>query len=296
MRFFVLNLVFFTTLLASVDSFYKKIYDYLDQSVTSLDKFLSRDYNSTLEDRFSFRIYLDTINEEAQGNIYKFGIKANIRLSRTIQKLNLFLEDFRNKENINTNTQNSVANSIQDNSYLLGLQYLTSTFLRYRAGIKIRSLTPDPFVSVGAEKSSGSQKWWFHYGARVMYSIKREFDDRVFLNFNSRLGERLLLSQTNTLRYEQRSDDRYQETNALKLYYSPSRYQLLSGGVSAYFASDKLNDLALRYYYTGIDYSDRIFRPWIFYQISPGFVFRKERDFDPSFRILFRIGITFEKY
>ena len=296
MRFFVLSLIFATALFASVDSFYKKIYDYLDRSVTSLDKFLSQDYNSTLEDRFSFRVYLDTINEEAQGNIYKFGIKANVRLSRTMQKLNLFLEDFQNKEDINTNTQNNVADSIQENSYLLGLQYLTKSFLRYRAGIKIRSLTPDPFVSVGAEKSSGTKEWWFYYGARVLYSIKNEFDDRAFLNFNYQLGENLLLSQTNTLRYEQQGDDRYQETNALKLYYSPSRYKLVSGGISAYLAADKLSDLTLLYYYTGIDYSDRIFRPWFFYQISPGFIFRKERDFNPAFRILFRVGVTFEKY
>ena len=298
MRFLILSLFLTLTLLAQdrIDRLYHKIYNYLDRGVTSLDAWLASEENLTIKEPFSFRFYLDSINEEYQDSRFQFGVRAYVALPAAKNRLNLFIEDFRRRDDVDTNQKTNIANSIEQNDYQVGLQYLGSHFLRYRVGIKVRSFVPDPFVGVVAQKSISWRKSWVFFGARSLYFVKRHFDHRIFFDYNYRFDEDNLLAFSNSLRYEQKSTDHYQENHSLSLYHSLSRYALLSGTLNAYLSANKIDQMRLRYYYSGIEYTNRIFRPWFFYKISPGIIFRKENDFDPAWRLQLRFGVIFESH
>jgi len=225
---------------------------------------------------------------------YSFHISTHITLPRTQKKLRLFLKDFKKDSSINEESQNTLNNSISNTPFLLGVGYISSGLLRYRAGVKFHKISPDPFVGAGIEYTRYFSKGWLYMGEYATYYLDAKFDNYLFANYQLPLNQKALFSLENSGRYTQ-DDRRYQYNHTLKLYYSFSKNEILTPLFSIYCTQNVKEGYKLNYYFLALDYQNTIFRRWLFYNLEPGFIWRREENFNGDFRILFRIGIRFAK-
>ncbi len=295
MRFWI-SLFFSISLFAvTIDEYYKDTLSFLTDTIRSIDVLLS-DNNVSLKQKFSIRTSVDTIMESREPIRFRFNFRANLSLPRTQKRLNLFLQEFRKSDNIEDETQNSINRSIQDRSFLIGLQYLTRHNLTYRLGVRFRGISPDPFIMAGWENTTYfNNNLWIYYGDRAYYYIDRHLDNRLFASLQSRLDNRSLFTLNNSYRYQEYIKE-HQFTHALTWFRSIDRYKFFSPTIMLYATQSPDHGYRISNYYIGITYHDRFYRDWLFYEIEPGLIWRDEYNFKLGFRCLLRVGVTFERY
>lgn len=293
---YLLNFTLLCSLLFAntIDTHYLSIKSWIAEQLKRLDIFLS-DSNESIKQRFSIRTSIDTILETKQDAQFKFNIKANLEFPRTQKKLHLFIQDFKKRETIDETSGKNIQDSIDNTSFLFGLQYITFANLRYKAGIRFNKITPDLFVAVGWEHTIYFHKHWLYFGDELRYFLDRKVDNKAFANYQYKLSPIDIFSFENSYRYRQEPETEHQFLHAVKIYRSMGERSLLVPRAEIYWFGSDRSSYRLGYFYLGFDYSNTFYRKWLFYQISPAVLWRYENDFAPSYRIMFRFGITFEQ-
>ncbi len=296
MRYFLSLVLFYSFLQAQniIDTRYSDINQWIAQTLQKLDIFLS-DSNESIKQHFTIRTSIDTILETKQDGQFKFNIKADLEFPRTQKKLHIFIQDYKRSDTIDETSGKNIQDSIDNTSFLFGLQYITFANLRYKAGIRFNKITPDPFIAVGWEHTLYFHKHWLYFGDELRYFLDRKIDNKAFANYQYKLSPIDLFSFENSYRYRQEPDNEHQVVHALKIYHSLVERSLLTPHTEVYCFASKTSSYRLGYFYLGFDYSDTFYRKWIFYQISPAVLWRYENNFAPSYRIMFRVGVTFEQ-
>lgn len=295
MRYFLNILLLSLSLSANVlDIHYNSFTQWLSQKLKELDIFMS-DSNETLAQHFSIRTSIDTVMETKQSPQFKFNIRANLDFPRTQKRLHLFIQDYKKRNTIDEVSGKNIEDSIDNTSFLLGLQYLTFANIRYKAGIRFHKITPDPFIGIGWENTHYFHKHWLYYGDELRYFLDRKIDNKLFANYQYKLSPIDLFSFENTYRYRQEPNEEHQIVHALKVYHSLGERSILIPRAEAYCFFSKNSSYRLGYIYLGFDYEDTFYRKWLFFRIAPAVLWRYENDFAPSYRLMFRFGITFEQ-
>ncbi len=295
MRFWISLFSLFLSLHAmDIDRMYKSFYDTISSSLRKIDIYLS-DNNASIKQRFSIRTSIDTIMETKRETKFKFNIDAHLEFPRTQKKLYLFLQDYKKRNSIDEISGNSLGNSVEQSNFLLGLQYLSSIGISYKAGVKFHKITPDPFAALGWEHTFYFPHFWIYVGDHLSYYARRHLDNTLFAYYQYKFSPKTIFSFENSYRYEQRPDASNQYNHAIKLYNSLSKYEIFTPRAEIYLDSFAKSPYMLQYYYLGFDYQNRFFRDWLFYKLSPAILWRRENGFAPSYRLMVRFGITFER-
>ena len=291
MRFFV-SLLCFTLGLWAQDGWYPTLNAFLSTSLNRLDMFLS-DSNTTVEPKYFVRTGLDAAFENGESPLYRFNIKAKITLPRTMKKFKLFLEDFRQKTSVDAVNARTPEESINNNAYLLGLQYKTPKALRFKVGMKFNGF--DPFA--GAEYQKASTLWGVSvgYGADFRYYARRHEDLSLFCNFSYPLASSWRLAFENSYRYQRKSDYNHQAVDGLRLYHNIDANTQGTWRFDTYLTSNVRDNFHLDYYYLGYDFFKTFVKKRYFMQLSPAILWRNARGFHRSFRFMVSVGINFYK-
>ncbi len=294
MRFWISLLLLCSVWAGEIDTLHQQTNSWIAQHLQALDQFLS-DSNESIKQHFSIQTSIDTILETKKEARFRFNIRAKLELPRTQKKLHLFFQDYRPNENLDTQSAHNVGNSIKNSSFLAGFSYLTSTNISYRAGIRFHKISPDPFVSAEWDKDHKFLSGWLYYGLRLTYYLDRRFDNLLFLTYQRPIAARTLFAFENDIRYRQRPNSSLEFLHSLKLYHSLGRYTTLTPHCDLYALNDLSSSYKINYYYIGVDYHDIFHRKWLFYELSPAVLWRIENHFEPSYRLMVRFGITFER-
>ena len=291
MRLFVSLLIFLTYVSATTD-YYPIINKYIYNSLNQLDIFLS-DSNISAHPSYSIRSSIDIARESSQSTLFRFNFKAKIKLPRTMRRFKLFFEDFKQKTSIDTLNGHSIQDSINKNSYLLGLQYHAKLPLRFRLGMKINSF--DPFAGIGMQKEQTWHTLFFLYGWDYRYYIHRKEDLSLRANMYKTLNNTYTLGFENSYRFEQKSEVRHQAVDGLHLYHHWSASLQDIWRADVYMNSNKNDNFRLDYYYFGCDIIKSFVKKRYFLQISPALLWRAPRSFHPSYRLMLSFGVNFYK-
>ncbi len=295
MRYFLSFLLFLAPLYSfDIDRLYDTTLKAIANTLEQTDIYLSDD-NRTIKQRFNIATSLEVVTETYQPTLFRFNVRANIELPRTQKKLHLFLQDFDRSNSIDKTYAKTIRDSIENTSYLFGLQYLTRSNIAYRAGLRLRKVSPDPFVSARWNKTHYFKDSWIYFGDKLFYYVRNKWDNTLFAHYQHKINDHALFSFENSYRYETKPNEENQYVHALKLYLSRGRYELLVPRLEIYLHANNDNSYKLNYYYAGFSYRNVFFRDWLFYEIAPAVLWRIENDFRPSYRLGFVIGITFEK-
>ncbi len=278
------------------DQWHEKLQDFFGNSLEKLDKFLSES-NETVSQKYSLETSIRAFAESRNGDHgFKFNINAKVSLPRTQRKLYLFLQDFKKTGSIDEKSGNSLANSISNSSYLFGAVLKTATKLKFTAGLRFHTITPDPYI--GAQYNDTiklNPKSWIDYGDRLRFFVDNKLDNLLFCNYDHILNSDTTFAFENSLRYLQEPSKESQLLNALKLYVTLGSDRYLIPRAEIYSTINVDRSHHIDYYYAGIDYHDTIWRKWLFYEVSPAVVWRETNHFNESYRISFTVGVRFSK-
>ena len=296
MRYFLSLMLLLSFLPANtIDEHYTDINTWIAQTLQKLDIFIS-DSNESIKQRFTIRTSLDTVLETKQVPQFKFNIKADLEFPRTQKRLHLFIQDYKKYDTVDDLSGKNIEDSIDNTSFLFGLQYLTFAHISYKAGIRFHKITPDPFMAIGWEHTLYFNKYWLYFGNELRYFLDRKIDNKAFANYQYKLSPIDIFSFENSYRYRQKPDSEHQVVHALKIYHALGEQSLFIPHTEVYCFASKTSSYRVGYFYLGFDYMDTFYRKWLFYQISPAVLWRYENSFAPSYRLMFRFGIRFEQH
>ena len=291
MRYFV-SLLCISLSLWAQEGWYPALNSFLATSLDRLDMFLG-DSNASTKPRYSIRTSLETALENGQSPLYRFNVKAKVTLPRTMKRLKLFFEDFKQKTSVDVINAQTLEESINNSAYLLGLQYNTQNALRLKAGMKFNGF--DPFAGVEYRKATTFWDVEVGYGADFRYYARRHEDLSLFCNFSYPLASSWRVAFENSYRYQRKSDYNHQAVDGLRLYHTIDDDTHDTWRFDTYLASDRQDNFHLDYYYLGYDFFKTFIKKRYFLQLSPAILWRYSRGFHRSFRFMLSVGVNFYK-
>ncbi len=240
----------------------------------------------------------DTYAETYRSPQYRYNISLRLHLPRTQKKLNLLLEDFKKTSSVDLPKSTSPEDTVANNDYLFGLQYRQQeskyTRLGYGGGIRFRSFTPDPYISLYLSRSFYfSRQWELILRNKARYFADYRLDNSAEVALVKIIGEKLRFSFQNIYRFIEHEDYRNEIVNTFALEQFITAKKGLSYFLSAYSSGDTNSVFKLGYYYGGVSFRHYYYRNWAYYQIDGGGMLRESNNFSPSARVMFKMGLLF---
>lgn len=225
-------------------------------------------------------------------------VRARLSLGRSKKRLRLFIEDF------NDDSAKNIGATANENSPSIGVDI----FSRERFGIKpkysIGFRGIDPFARARFNYEKKFEKWRFEPVQTFVYSIKDEFSEKTELFLDTPTSDSTLLrffldrgtqSGVHGMHYD----------GFVQWFWNPRKNQGLSSAIgfngSTHYQNTQLTAFGsvtqeenrVFNYLFSIGWRENIFKPWLFYEVSPGVNYHEVHDYRPNYNIYFKIDLFF---
>jgi len=255
---------------------------YLDETRKSFIK-LSNEYNA------------NSIGE----NSFKLKLKAKLRLHKTKENINLFINgmDQDNMDEI-TNT-----NPKENEKTEIGISVLQDINKRLESKYSIGIRSFDLFVRARYTYKKTAGRWDIEPVQTFEYSFEDEFEEKTKLYFDTKIMKKVFF-RTEIGRGTQSKNIGMDYNTAFSLFWTPQKktgislIQNFSGNTEyKYISNDTIGEktkfTGINNYSTQITFRQSVFREWIFYELNPGVNFHKDNDFDPNYSFSARLEFFF---
>ena len=300
-------LIFSSTLLPAadindsdkIDDVHETISEWIYKTSNRIDIFFSGNSEEVSVKKGTYLdTSFDTYAETYRSPQYRFNISLRLHLPRTQKKLNLTFEDFKKTSSVDLPKSTAPTDTVANNDYLLGVQYRQQeskyTRIGYGGGIRFRSFTPDPYISLYLSRSFYfSRQWELLLRNKIRYFADYRLDNSAEASLIKIISEKLRFSFQNIYRFIEHENYRNEIVNTLALEQFITAKKGLSYSVSAYSSGDTDSVFKLAYYYGGVSFRHYYYRDWAYYQIDGGGMLRESNNFSPSARVMFKMGFLF---
>lgn len=237
--------------------------------------------------------------EEGKSADTKLKLSARIKLPRFEKKLHLFIAGESDDENDGLASTSAVRPSNnQDNATTVGLQYFVRAKNRlnisFDAGVKRGdNRVVEFFAGPRLRRTWQLDSWQSRFIQRVRWYDQRGWESRTQIDFERVVGRTMLFRVTAQGLYR---EDKYHD-DGYTYDIGPSLIQRLRG--SAAIEYQWINNFKTRPKHRldatvlVVRYRQRIWRPWLFYEVSPQLAFYHDDDFRPTPGIELRLEINF---
>lgn len=268
----------------SVDTFFKN------------KKFMQETQETYVQTRFL------SFFQSKRDNRYDALVTAQIPLTRSQKKLNIFIKNVNDEINNNLTPQSSTS----PYSPIIGINYFTPTFYginsKYLIGVNGFNLITQARYYIVFHAGM----WKIEPTQTFTYSTKDKFIEQTNLYFDRQLDE-LNLFRTVLHRQSSQLNAGMDYALSFQYYYMPKRNSGLSisetfSGNTQYkyihttplgVQNEKFS--AINNYETAISWRQSVFREWLYYQITPGVSFHKDFEYAPNYTLVFLIDLYFGK-
>ena len=278
-----------------VDKYHDKISHWLVDSSNSIDEYLT-DSNSTESSKTFAELKTSFAAENTQDVDYGIRLKLRLDLPKIERELRLVFEDADSDDQLYDGTVLNNNYHLEEKEYYLRLDYLKfikkKLHLRAGAGVRFRKSALHPYLNIKSKYyQHNTQESKVIVSNRFRVYVDGDYENTFATYRFLHLEESLYFTFTNTLRY--RSWDEVQKiaTN-MTLIKSLSNDRQASVGLS--FIND-LNNWSIhsKYYQLQTSYRDKLYGDWMYYEVSPSILRRRENSFDPTFRFMISLGMKF---
>ena len=276
--------------------------DWIYDTSNKIDTFFARkDLHFNPKNRSYINLSLESYLEEHSTSQYRLNIKARIKLPKTQKRYDLIFEDFKNSISTDQQTSSAIADTLDNNSYLLGVELdrIDTKFSRVKfgSGIHFSGIIPDGYISLYLSKRFYFDKnWQFELNNNSKYFFRKHLDDTAQAFVSKVLSDDYKFTFLNSYHYEEDNNHINEVVNALILEKYLNAKAGISGSISIYSSSDDNNDFKLHYYLSELSYKRFFYHNFAYYTFSPGVIFRDLGSFKPRFRAIFQVGIYFSKF
>ena len=267
-----------------------------------IDTFFARkDLHFNPKNRSYINLSLDSYLEEHSASQYRLNIKVRIKLPKTQKRYHIVFEDFKNSISTDQQTSSAIADTINNNSYLLGMELdkVDTKFskIKFGSGVHFSGITPDGYISLYLSKRFYFDKsWQFELNNNSKYFFRKHLDDTAQAFVSKILSDDYKFTFLNSYHYEEDKNHINEVVNSIILEKYLNSKAGISGSFSIYSSSDDDNDFKLHYYLSELTYKRFFYHNFAYYTFSPGVIFRDIDSFKPRFRAIFQVGIYFSKF
>jgi len=262
---------------------------YLDRLSADLDSFFVDSFFSEdiLEDDVKgSRAKLSWYTRRELGDPvdYKFGISVRLVFPNTNKRLNLLLESEEEDKR-----ESSPLESVENNQYSAALRFILKESEKWRADIDtgIRwGVPPDPFSRLRARRFFSFLNWNNRATQSLFYYTSRGWGERTELQLNRPVDHDKLVRFNTSAEYLL-NDDYFSLRYSLGLYQELSKKAALGYIWSA--SGDTEDRATFHSYSASVRYRRLIYKDWVFAEVSPSLVWKREDGYDATPVIMFRL-------
>lgn len=282
-------------LLALIDKTHAGISTRLEATVKYADRFFADDNVFEETNKSYARLPLDVIYDQDDGLGLKIKLRARINLPNTNKRIKLLLTDA-NSEDEADNITTPEPEALQDNNFSVSLE----TQLKETGKWKVRpslglktSIPPDPFARLRLIRYfSPAKKWLSRFSATGTYLAMAGAESDVRVQFSRAIREDLLFRSTTRWKWTKKND--YSEGTQIFSFFQHINEKVNVSYEMGIFSNDKegwlIEEYSLWHRYRRLAYKN-----WLFIEIKPELRFKRDNDYDPSYRITFRVEPVFGK-
>jgi hypothetical protein len=278
-----------------LDKYHDSICFWLVNTSNSIDDYFF-DLNSSDDSSTRAEIKSSFSMENHRKSEYAMRLKLRLNLPKIQKKLRLILED---EDSDDLLYDNSVLNNNlqQDNkNYFLRVEYfnymLKELNVASGVGVRFRKKSLHPYLNIKTkyffEDKRGHQSLLLN---RFRLYVNGDVENISGYEMIHDLAEHRYILFKNTFGYKS-----FEETqkilNDIRLVESYGKVEQFTLGVSL-LSELKEKDLSLLYPQLYGVYRNNVYRDWIYYEINPSLLFRKENNNEPSMRLMINIGTVF---
>tara|TARA_R110000868_G_scaffold17813_2_gene77713 strand:+ start:9304 stop:10314 length:1011 start_codon:yes stop_codon:yes gene_type:complete len=221
---------------------------------------------------------------------YKFGISVNLELPNISERLNLLLqsEDEEAREA-------DPLESIENNHYSAALRFILQESERWKADIDtgVRwGLPPDPFTRLRARRYGYFAEWEVKATQTLSYYATKGWGEDTSLQMNYPLNIEKLF-RINAKAAYLLNDDYFKLSYSGGLYHELSRRAAL--GYIAGASGDTEGYPSFYNYSVSVRYRRQIYKDWVFAEFAPELVWERDKDYETTPVIMFRIESVISK-
>ncbi|MBU4317606.1 MAG: hypothetical protein KKF30_10055 [Proteobacteria bacterium] len=278
------------------DSFQTAVSQSLSASADWLDSFFREDRIEIEENKTSLRLAFSSYFEE--DNTYDLGIRARFKLILPgfEEKLHLFLTSDLDEAAVDPLALKGVVDKGDEQDLNLSLRYFFRNARKrnfsFRVGMRFNDLTP---VFYGGPRYSLYKKmdpWMFRFTEKVSCYSDYGWRSRSDFAFERYLAGRFFF-RTNFSGTWFQSDHGFFYSMNNSLYQTVDEDRAFVYEISTNFQTYPCNELSSLV--MGIKCRTRIWREWLFFEVTPQLSFQNQYDFDPITGITFAIEGIFGK-
>ena len=278
-----------------IDRYHQQISHWLIDSSNTVDDYFT-DSNSTETSNTFAELKTSFAVENTQDVDYAIRLKLRLDLPKIEKEFRLIFEDADSDDQLYDGTALNNDYHLEEREYYLRVDYLKlikkKLHLRGGPGIRFRKSTLHPYINIKSKYYQYDTK-----ESKVILSDRfRVYIDGDYENILAayrflELDESVYFTFTNTLRYRSWNEG---QKIATHFTFTKSISEEKESSVGLSFIND-LNNLSIhsRYYQLHLSYRDKLYKDWMYYEIRPSILRRRENDFHPTFRLMLNVGMKF---
>ena len=277
-----------------IDTLQRRFSYSLDSVVNSIDTFFVEDrVDETFRgNRLRVRVGGTLANKDESD--LSLNVDLNIRLPRTEDRLNIFVESISldQEQSDPTETDEQVTAGLR--VFLFDPDVIDSNF---DVGMRFRP-KPDPIARLRFSREYLTAKkvifrptntnFWSHekgFGTSLRFDLERRFEDYT-----------LVRNKVNLTWSEETVDDgdNIRWSESVNLFHTFSRLRGIRGEVRAEGVTSP--SVQVEEYRTSVVWRQALYSDWLFYEVSPFLAWKKEKDWDTIHGIEARLEVNFQDY
>jgi hypothetical protein len=278
-----------------LDKYYNNLCQILIDSSNSVDDYFIKDNshkrsNTEADLKTSFAI------EKGKKSEYSMRLKVRLNLPKIQERLRLIFED-EDSDNIfydSTTLDNQY--KVEDKNYFLRLDFFNEVIrkidLTTGIGVKFREFHLYPYLNFKVKYILNNRKNTVINNRFRIYSDGR-YEDIINLNKMEYYSDSVYIFYRNFFRYRD-----WTETNSIINSLSVTKIltdkKKLTLGIALKSEFTPLKSY-IKHRQLYMAYREKFYKNWLYYELSPSIIWREENDFEPSYRFMLNIGISFSQ-
>lgn len=268
---------------------------------TFVDNFFSNSEFEQESEDSRLRVSIDSEFQEHADPSVQPRLNLSLPLSNTKKKLRLLLEsnDDENQLQENPNVNSNLAGNTTEESFssALGLQILADAKFDIRGDVGIKFYTPiDPFTKIRVRRTfkmdtvemrlTETLQWRDSEGNSSDLKMEMEYPFRSSYFFRS--YSNLTYWDVDSYWAASQSFTLYDQLNEKTVI----AYSIGIQGQNENETHDKKIDI-VNYYWIETRYRKNFYKDWLFYEVTPGFIYPREYDFDALAKLELKLEAVF---
>jgi len=280
-----------------LDSYHNDICNWLVDTSDSIDNYFIEE-NRTARSKTYAELKSSFAFETQRSSEYAIRLRLRLNLPKIQKKLRVVFEDSDSDDEFYDSTKLDNDRHLDDKKYYLRVEYFNYIWKKLNfsmsGGVRFKKLNINPFANLKVKYSIDSLDGNDRVVSnRFRYYINENIENVLSYSIFYPIEESIYCTIGHRIRYRSWQD--YQQvSNTASCVKNIEDKRYLSVGISLLSQLEN-SELNLQYPKIYWRYRGKIYKEWIYYELTPSILWRRENSYEESYRFMLNIGMIFKK-